>query len=420
VLEGRTVHIPDVLADPEYDYGEGQGQKVGGFRTLLGVPLLREGVAIGVLVLARSVARPFTSQQIDLATTFADQAVIAIENVRLFEAEQERTRELSESLDQQTATADVLHIISTSPGELQPVFDAIMANAVRLCEASYGAMWLREADGFRNVAFHGVLAEAYTGQWRSGMVARASVDAPLDRIGQSRRPIHLADLRTDQSYLDGHPLIVSAVDAAGIRTYLGMPMLKADELVGVISIYRKEVRPFTEKQTALLQNFAAQAVIAIENARLLNELRQSLQQQTATADVLKVISRSAFDLRTVLDTLLRSAARLCEADHGTITQRRGDQFYRTVIYGYPAAFLEYAKDRPVEAARNTGLGRALLEGKVIHIPDVKADPNYTWKEALQLAEFRTLLGVPMLREGVAVGVMGLSRKDVRPFTDKQI
>jgi GAF domain-containing protein len=204
-----------------------------------------------------------------------------------------------------------------------------------------------------------------------------------------------------------------------VRSFVGVPMLKETEMVGVIWIYRQEVRPFTDKQIALLKNFADQAVIALENARLLNELRESLQQQTATADVLKVISRSAFDLKVVLDTLLRSAGRLCEADMGVIARRRDGIFYRTVAYGLPDDLGKLIEDQPVELNRSSGSGRALLEGKVIQITDIEADPEYT-HPSRGTGAFRTLVGVPMIREGVPVGVMTLLRKSVQPFTDKQI
>ena len=411
VTAGRPVQIHDVTADPEYTLTE--GQRLGGFRTVLGVPLMREGTPIGVIMLTRSTVRPFTDKQIELASTFADQAVIAIENMRLL-------NELRESLQQQTATADVLKVISSSAGELRPVFETMLAKGVELCEASFGAMWLVEGEGYRNVAMHGDLPPAYVERWRSGTLHLPKADIPMVRAIRSRKTVHTPDMRKEKAYLDGDPLAVTAADIGGIRTLVTVPMLREGEAVGVIVIYRTEVRTFSDKQIELVENFAAQAVIAIENARLLNELRESLQQQTATADVLKVISRSTFDLRTVLQTLVESAARLCDADNATITREKDGAFYRAEAYGFSREFMDFVQDIPIKAERGSASGRALLEGRVVHIPDVKVDPEYTWSEAQRLGDYRTIVGVPMLREGAPIGVLTLSRSEVRPFTDKQI
>jgi GAF domain-containing protein len=394
--------------------------EIAGIRTLLTVPMLKEGEAVGVITIYRKEVRAFSDKQIELVSNFAAQAVIAIENTRLLNELHQRTDDLSESLEQQTATSEVLGVISS---ELTPVFNSMLVNATRICGAKFGVLFLTEGDGFRSVAMHG-LPPAHAEERRREPVIYPDPDDPLRQLANTKQIVHIADLRQEKAYIKGYPPLRAVVDAGGGRTLLIVPMLRDNALVGAFGIFRQEVRPFTNKQIELVQNFAAQAVIAIENTRLLNELSESLQQQTATADVLKIISSSPGDLEPVFQGMLEKATQLCEAKFGVMFRFADGVFRATSWLGNPPAHI-IEQPHVVSENPNNLLTRIVSTKQPVYSSDLTKERAYIERNARYVALVetvgaRSLLVVPMVKNQELIGAIAIYWQEPRSFTEKQM
>src|SRR5262245_40315465 len=420
----EAVQIPDIRNEPAYtrDPSRSAILNLAGARTMLNVPMLKDNELVGQIGIYRQEVRPFSDKQIELVKNFAAQAVIAIENARLLNELRQRTDDLSESLEQQVATSERLQVISSSTGDLKPIFDAMLRNAVRLCGAKFGHLWLRDGDGLRVGATHGA-PSAFEDYLRDNPTHQPEPETGLGQLMRFKKTFHLADVTALPTH--GDKLREATIKHAGARTLVGVPMLQDDKVIGAIIIYRQEVHSFTEKQIDLVKNFAAQAVIAIENTRLLNELRESLQQQTATADVLKVISSSPGELEPVFQEMLSNAMRICDAKFGMLFRADEGLVSAAAMVGVPPQFAEFWRRGPRRPGPRSALGRIVETKQTIHITDVKAEAAYVEGEpvyvaAVNLGGFRTLLAVPMLKENELVGTIAIYRQEVRPFSDKEI
>jgi signal transduction histidine kinase len=419
VLDGRTIQVTDAQAETG-EYPEGSYRaRLRGHRTILAVPLIRAGKAIGVISIRRLEVRPLSDRQIELLQVFADQAVIAIENTRLFEEVQARTRELHESLDYQTTTSEVLSVIARAPSDLQLVLDAIAESTARVCMATEVRVFRLERDKLRRAALVGqILLSDDLGISPDLPLTRGSVTG---RAILDRRTIHVADLAAEVQ--SEYPDVAAMQKAVGHRTTLATPLLQDGNALGAILVFRREVAPFSEKQIKLLETFADQAVIAIENTRLFEEvqartreLAESLEYQTATSEVLKVISNSPTNIKPVLEAICETASRICEARDATVFLRDGDQ----LTFGAHHGHIPNVAALPV--SRGLVTGRAVLDRKPIHVHDLAQEASEfpQGREAALRLGHRTILAVPLMREDAAIGVIGIRRTEVRPFTDKQI
>jgi signal transduction histidine kinase len=427
-FRGEIVHLPDVLSADSIamrtEAGAERMKRVSaarGFRSFLFVPLITDRGTIGMISVTRKETGPFAQQHIDLLKTFASQAVIAIQNVGLFNEVQAKTRDLEESLQQQTATSEVLQVISASQGELAPVFAKLLENATRVCGANFGYMNHFANGEFRRVASYNMPEETSQTLPR---VVRHHPQGVVTTVARTRRPMQIADVRAAVPFAESDPTALS-VAASGARTLFCVPMLKDDELLGTISIYRQEVLPFTDRQVELVTSFARQAVIAIENARLINETREALEQQTATAEVLETISSSPGDLQPVFAKLLENAVRVCGANFGILNLWDGERFNFVADHNVPAAFAAYRQRTPLYPWSGATIAEVVRTHQVAQTSNLRETPGYAAGiphvvGMADVAGARTLMTAPMLKDGELLGAFTIFRQEVRPFTDKQI
>ena len=408
VAARQAVQVEDVLADSHY--GRGDIQKIGGFRTLLGVPILRDGVPIGVLSLSRTEVRAFTGKEMNLAASFADQAAIAIENVRLF-------NETREALERQTATAEILRVISSSPTDVAPVFDAIAKRARVLCGALVGATTRFDGELLHMVGYHGATPEAEA-VMRGLFPLKPGPGSINGRCLLARAPVQIPDVRLEVGYD-----LNAAAQAAQYLSLLAVPMLLGGQPIGVIGVTRREAGTFPDKAVELLQAFADQAVIAIENVRLFNETKESLERQTATADILKVIAESPTDVQPVFDAIAESAMRLLGGRSAAVTQVFGDMIHLSAHTATDQAAIDaLQKNYPRPLSYATGIARVVRSGKPEYRSDIENDPDASpeGKELARTGGYRSILWVPLLRDGVAFGTINVARTGAGPFSDHQI